>query len=189
MSIANAIHEEKETLTVDVNLPGHDERTTTPLFSKTRTEALVLWGGRCFASNQTEAEAGLPLELHHFFVERSTANAVSVPRLRRYVKNLKALCDRADAFLDANPVLPDIMAFVDNMLVNGVPLTKEFHTGKGTGIHQMPMPLWSLWATGEPGFVFVRGDEIIDADDPAMTTDTITLTVDTAGTVGATVEG
>lgn len=44
----NEIHEEKETLSVDVNIPGHEERTETSLFRRTREQLIAREGGRCF---------------------------------------------------------------------------------------------------------------------------------------------
>jgi hypothetical protein len=42
------VHEEKNTFSVDVNIPGHAARTTTPLFEKSRKHLLERDGGRCW---------------------------------------------------------------------------------------------------------------------------------------------
>src|SRR5258708_29074626 len=67
-----AAHVEKETLSVDVNIPEHDARVTTALFTRTRLALIAREGGRCFICARTEAEAG-PLEAHHHPVERCFA--------------------------------------------------------------------------------------------------------------------
>ena len=79
MSAVTETHEEKETLIVDVDLPGHAPRTATPLFESTRKQLIARAGGRCWICGATEAESGLPLEAHHFPVERSLATAWDWP--------------------------------------------------------------------------------------------------------------
>ena len=73
MADVTQTHEEKNTFTVDVNLPGHDPRVTTALFTRTRKHLLERDGGRCWVCNCTAAETGHPLEAHHYPIERSFA--------------------------------------------------------------------------------------------------------------------
>ncbi|MHB8914723.1 MAG: hypothetical protein ACYC4K_02800, partial [Thiobacillus sp.] len=63
MSVTD-IHEEKNTLSVDVNIPGHDPRTATPLFIKSRKHLIEREQGRCYICGCTEAETGHPMEAH-----------------------------------------------------------------------------------------------------------------------------
>ena len=98
MENVTQVHEEKETITVDVNLPGHDERVTTPLFSRTRDQLIKREGNRSWVTGRTEAEIGSPLEAHHFFIERCLATAVDWKEFREYIGDLKLMIDRADAF-------------------------------------------------------------------------------------------
>ena len=65
----NQIHEEKETLAIDVSLPGHEARVSTELFVRTRREVLEELDNRCEVSGAPAEEVG-PIELHHFWVER-----------------------------------------------------------------------------------------------------------------------
>ena len=173
MEDVTKIHEEKESLLVDVNLPGHDERVTTSLFTRTREAMLAKIGNRCEVSGAPESECG-PIEFHHFFVERCEATAVDPERLHHW---LALLADRAavakkwfDDQLAAgktyDQIWADPYAFTDDMTVNGLGLCKRLHTGKGEGIHAMPFPLWLFWATGKPGFVFVGQDKVIDEGEP-----------------------
>ena len=168
-SAVTQIHDEKETLLVDVNLPGHDERITTPLFTRTRSEMLEKIGHRCEISGCTEDEAG-PVEFHHFFVERCLATAVDPERLYCWIVKLKERSEAALAWFDSQlkagdsfeQIWADPYAFTDDMTVNGMGICKRLHTGKGEGIHYLPFPLWQLWVTGNQSFVFVGQDAVKD---------------------------
>jgi hypothetical protein len=157
-------HEEKNTFIIDVTLPGHDERVTTPLFSRTRDELIKREGNRSFVTGRTEEEIGSPLEAHHFFIERCLANACDWTEFCKLIVRLKDLVDRADAFCKANPQLEDIMTFVDDMTVNGMLIEKPLHTGQGEGIHSMPFPLWMFNLYGKEGFVFSNVDTVHHED-------------------------
>ena len=145
-------HEEKETLRVDVELPGHAPRTATPLFERTRKELIAREQGRCFLCGQTEQEVGLPHEAHHHPVERSLATAWDWPR---FIADCKtgmwgphAQAFDWDHFDPANPY-----TFVDDMKANGLLLCKHEHTGQDAGIHAIPLPLW-IWRKYAPqGYV------------------------------------
>jgi len=150
-------HEEKETLLVDVILPGHEQRVTTTLFSHTRDLLLKMDGGRCFVCERTAEEAGEPLEAHHWLIERALANAADWQEFVRFVGLLYRLTARAHDFVLTHPLGPpdgDIMAFVDDMTVNGMLLCKLHHTGKDSGIHDLPEPLWAVQAYGRDGYTF-----------------------------------
>ena len=70
-----AAHEEKETLSVEVEIPEHADRgAATPPFLRTKKILMERVGGRCYVCNGAEAEVG-PLQAHHCPVERSLAEA------------------------------------------------------------------------------------------------------------------
>ena len=155
MSAVTETHEEKETLAVDVFLPGHDPRTTTPLFAHTRKQLIEREGGRCYVCGRTTDEAG-PLEAHHHPVERSFAEMIDWSEgslIRRDFPDF----DWA-SFDPANPY-----AFVDDMTVNGLLLCKAHHIGKDEGIHAMPFPIWLAQRYGKDGYKFTDS-EIIHHD-------------------------
>lgn len=153
-------HEEKETLVVDVNIPGHDPRTTTALFTHTKKLLIEREGGRCWICGQTAEETGHPLEAHHHPVERSLTMAWD---WQRFMKDCKegAWGTHAQAF-DWNNFDPikDPYKFVDDMTVNGRLLCKAHHTGKDEGIHEMPFPLW-VWQRYAPEGYKMSDVEII----------------------------
>lgn len=158
------VHEEKETLVVDVNLPGHDPRTTTALFTRTKKLLEQRVSGRCFICGRTSEEAG-PHEAHHFPVERSLATGWNWQRFAEDCKlglwGAGAQAFDWDAFLNASPFDP--YRFVDDMTVNGMLLCKEDHTGKDAGIHYIPLPLW-LWRKYAPEGYEIRPGEHIKHD-------------------------
>lgn len=148
-------HEEKETLVVDVNLPGHEARITTALFTRTRKQLIEREGGRCFICQRTAAEAG-PLEAHHHPIERSFAEMIDWSE-GSLIRHDFPHFDWANFDL-ANPY-----TFVDDMTVNGLLICKDHHIGKDEGIHAMPFPIWLAQRYGREGYQF-SAVEIIHHD-------------------------
>jgi hypothetical protein len=145
------VHEEKETLSVDVLLPGHEARITTPLFTHTRKALLEREGGRCWICARTAEEAGAPLEAHHFGIERSFATApINWDVVRRDFPNF----DWA-SFDEADP-----LKFVDNMEAQGLVLCKDHHTHPETGIHTLPWPLFVMQRYLKSGYKFTPTETI-----------------------------
>lgn len=136
-------HEEKETLAVDVLLPGHEPRTATPLFERTR-KALIARDGGCWICGRTEAEAG-PLEAHHFGVERSYAEAPID------WNKVKADFPHFD-WATFDPKSP--YAFVDDMMAQGLLLCAEHHRGRDAGVHALPWPLFVMQRYLKDGYKF-----------------------------------
>ena len=150
-------HEERETLSVDVELPGHDPRTTTSLFTRTR-KALIERDGTCWICGCADAHDA-PLQAHHYPVERSLATAWDWPRFIRDCKagawGAHAQAFDWDRFDPANPY-----AFVDDMTVNGRLLCEPHHIGRDEGIHDLPHPLW-VWQRYAPEGYKLSSVEIV----------------------------
>ncbi len=142
-------HEEKETLAVDVEIPDHAPRVTTELFERTKKILIERVGGRCFICNATEAEAGAPLEAHHYPVERSLATAWDWDRFMADCKAGKWGVYAQAFHWEGTPLTQDPYRFVDDMTVNGLLLCKKHHIGKDEGIHYLPHPLW-IWQRYAP---------------------------------------
>lgn len=151
MNDVTQVHEEKETLSVDVNIPGHEPRKTTALFERTRKELIAREGGRCFICNATAQESGHPLEAHHHPIERSLAEMIDWERFKQ-----DALSGywgvHIQAFDWAN--FTDWTQFVDDMTVNGMLLCKLHHTAKDSGMHMLPFPLWIAQKYAKEGYQF-----------------------------------
>jgi hypothetical protein len=114
----------KNTFQVDVNLPGHDPRVTSPLFRKSRLHLLERDGGRCYICNCTAEETGHPIEAHHYPIERSFAEMVDWSPGSQIRKDFPSF--GWGSFDESNPY-----AFVDDMNVNGRLLCKNASHRKG----------------------------------------------------------
>ncbi|KVN83485.1 hypothetical protein [Burkholderia ubonensis] len=182
MSDVTQVHVQRETLEFEVNIPGHEARVTTALFSHTRKLLIEREGGRCWVSGATAEESGHPLEAHHYPIERSLANMVDwklfADDAKRGVWGPHAKAFDWDKFFEgareeavqiaADPesgepartvrvlVPVDPYLFVDDMTVNGLLLSKPFHTGKGLGIHDVPYPVWAILRYTREGYQFNR---------------------------------
>lgn len=144
-------HAEKETLSVEVNIPEHEERKTTALFERTRKELIAREGGRCFVCNQTPEETGHPSEAHHHPIERSLAELIDWDRFK--ADALAGVWGEKIRAFDWDH-FTDWTQFVDDMTVNGMLLCKEHHIGKDEGIHTMPFPLWIAQKYAREGYQF-----------------------------------
>lgn len=181
MSAVTDVHVERETLSVEVNIPGHEARTTTSLFTHSKKLLIEREGGRCWISGATAEESGHPLEAHHYPIERSMANMIDWDRFatdckkgqwgphaqafdwEKFFEDAHVVRDRVSptephdefkAHTRTRRVPLDPYLFVDDMTVNGMLLTKQHHTAKNDGIHDMPFPLWVAKRYGFEGYVF-----------------------------------
>lgn len=147
-------HDEKETLSVDVIIPEHAERTTTPLFRHTREQLLARDGARCWICQRTEKESGHPLQAHHWVIERCLAEMIDFDLVRKDCEG--GLWGEPGLDFDWSnfDAAKDPYAFVDNMLVNGRLLCVDHHIGKNEGIHQLPWPLYLAQRYGKEGYKF-----------------------------------
>jgi hypothetical protein len=165
-------HEEKNTLQVDVDLPGHAPRVTTALFRKTKRMLMTVSNamgfdfkreaGQCWICGKTEADLGQPLEAHHFGIERAYIDA----KIRW---DLVARDFPIFGWKGFDPAKPE--EFVDNMAAQGVLLCKAHHTGKDSGIHCLPFSLWLMQKYLADGTRFSPTEVIrhADGDDVAPT--------------------
>ncbi|WP_186083682.1 hypothetical protein [Burkholderia gladioli] len=183
MSEVTQAHVEHDTLTLDVNIPEHDKRETSALFRRTRELLIEREGGRCFLSNATAEESGHPLEAHHHPIERCMAELIDWVRFADDCKKGQwgpyamafdwddffrgAMVHTHDGVVEREADDPlhvsnsvqfvrprDPYLFVDDMTVNGMLLSKKFHTGKGSGIHDMPFPLYIAQRYAREGYQF-----------------------------------
>lgn len=160
-SDTTAAHVESETLTVDVDIPEHDPRVTTPIFSSSRKKVLAA-GAVCWICGQNEQESGAPLELHHFPVERSLANLVDWALFAEQAKRGDyGPLPQAFDWVAFDPSHWE--TFVDDMEHNGLTLCQKHHIGKDEGIHLMPHPLWIAQRFAKEGYKF-NSIEIIHHD-------------------------
>jgi len=139
-------HDKRENLVVDFFQPGHPDRgDESPLFLKTKkileqakVPPLIIprsFGKRCYICGKTEDELKEPLESHHFSLEWSFAFAqIDWKRVEEDHPRYDW-----DSFDKTNPI-----SFVDDQAEQGLLLCKKHHTGKDTGIHELPFSIWIL---------------------------------------------
>jgi hypothetical protein len=146
-------HEEKETLKIDILLPGHDPRETTALFTHSKKLLMEREGHRCSVCGRTPEEAG-PLESHHHPIERSLANMIDWNLFAKACKEGK-WGPHAQAFdwasFDGDK---DPYKFVDDQTVNGLLLCADHHRKNGEGIHAVPYPFFIAQMYGKEGYPF-----------------------------------
>jgi hypothetical protein len=162
-AICTQVHKESATITYSVNLPGHEERTATATFERTRKQLIEREGDRCWICGRTSAEVGKAHEGHHSPLEWCITDAVDWNIVKAICAagewgNTNAQREAAKAFDWSTFDETHPETFVDNMLVNGWLLCKEHHVGKGTGVHWFVHPLWVAQRFVKDGFTFVAGD-------------------------------
>jgi hypothetical protein len=149
-------HEQKTTIVIDVNLPDHEERTTTSKFLHTKKELLVKVGSKCWICGKTEEESGYPLEAHHWVIEWAFANAVDWNIVKADFPDFP---DWDELFSTQNYSL-----FVDNMLWNGKILCKQHHVGLNAGIHYTTYPNWVIQRYLKEGYQYSTTETIHHSD-------------------------
>lgn len=145
MTDVTQVHEEKNTFQVDVNIPGHAPRVTTPLFTASRLHLLAR-DKACYVCGALHTKES-PLEAHHYPIERSFAEMIDWSETSQIRKDYPFF--GWGSFDEANPY-----SFVDDMNVNGRLLCKKHHTGKDEGVHDLPEPVWLAQRYGKEGYVF-----------------------------------
>lgn len=153
-------HDEKKTLSIDVRIEEHADRTETALYRKSRKALfsrapIFLFQaepGRCFICGKTEEELGAPLQSHHFGIERCFAEApIDWDRVAHDFPSFDwTRFDPSDPY-----------SFVDDMTAQGLLLCEEHHIGKDSGIHFLTFSLWLMQRYLKSGYRF-SDDEIIE---------------------------
>jgi hypothetical protein len=178
-------HEQTETLKTDVIEPGHETRgAATPLFKRTRLALIQREQGKCWLSGLTAKELG-PLEAHHWPVERCWAERWDWPRFAKAAQSGKfgpgpQGFDWTDFFKGGVTItapdtgkpfckVRDPYLFVDNMLVNGRLLGKQFHVHVDAGAHNLTESQWLAQGFLAEGYKF-SPTEVIHHDFDATET-------------------
>jgi hypothetical protein len=138
-------HLQKQTLTVQVFIPDHPDRTTTPIFAATRRKLI---GDNpaacCYICGAKDS-----LELHHRTVEWCDSSAVDWGKVAQEVPDFD--------WKDFDPTKPE--TFIDSEWNANLVVCKKHHTGLDHGIHMLPEPLWRLQKLKLETFVFSPDEE------------------------------
>ncbi|MDB5358835.1 MAG: hypothetical protein JWO51_132 [Rhodospirillales bacterium] len=138
-------HEQRLTISIDVFVPDHPDRTTTPIFAATRRKLISNNPDACcWVCGKTEAELGQPLELHHDLVEWCDSLGVAWEKVK---------IDAPDFdWASFDPSKPE--TFIDSEHNAYLVLCKKHHTGKDHGKHMLPEPIWRMQRYKRDDFVF-----------------------------------
>jgi len=137
-------HLQKQTLTIQVYAPNHEDRSVSPIFRATRKRLIEdNQEARCFIDNEW-CDHNHPLELHHQHVEWCDSNAVDWEKVKLDVPDFP--------WDDFDPSRPD--TFIDSEYNANLVLCNRHHIGKDHGIHMLPYTLWILQRYKKKDFVF-----------------------------------
>lgn len=133
-------HEQKLTVSIDVYVPDHPDRSESPVFRKARK--LLIEDNpdaKCWIDNG-QCEGGL--ELHHDLVEWCDAEGIDWDKMRRLYPDFdwstfKEPADFIDSAYNARRVL-----------------CKKHHTGKDHGLHYLPGPIYLMQKHKRVDFIF-----------------------------------
>lgn len=140
-------HEQKLTISVDVFVPDHPDRTESAVFRHAR---------KVLIENNPEAccevcGAKETLELHHSVIEWCDANGVDWQKVKKSVPAFDW-----ETFDESKPE-----TFIDSIFNANVVLCKKHHTAKDHGIHMLPYPTWLMQKHKRDDFIF-SPDEVVE---------------------------
>ena len=138
-------HEQRLTISVDVFIPDHPDRTATPIFDATRRKLIEHDPDACCFICGTKEN----LELHHQIVEWCDSTAVNWDKVKAESPDFDW-----EAF---DPNHPE--TFIDSEWNAKLVLCKKHHTGKDHGIHMLPEPIWRLQKLKKDEFIFSPDEE------------------------------
>lgn len=147
-------HEQKRTLTIDVFIPDHPDRTNTPIFEATRRKLITCNPAARCAVDNGHCDHDHPLELHHRYVEWCDSLGVDWTKVARAVPDFD--------WTHFDPGHPE--TFIDSEWNANMVLCKKHHTGKDHGIHCMDGPTWDMQG-------FQRSDFLFSPDEAKSTTE------------------
>ena len=139
-------HEEKITVSVDVFVPDHPDRTSTPIFAHAR-RVLISQNPKAVCEINLNCEGGL--ELHHSWVEWCDSDGVDWEKVKLDVPEFD--------WASFDPSKPE--TFIDSVFNAKRVLCKKHHTGKDHGIHYLPYPIWQMQKYKRKDFVFSPDEE------------------------------
>lgn len=137
-------HELKKTITVDVFVPNHPDRSSTPIFERTRKKLIVDNPNATCAVNNGHCDHEHPLELHHQHVEWCDSSGVDWAKVALKVPGFD--------WATFDPAHPE--TFIDSEWNANLVLCKKHHTGVDHGIHCLDGPTWGMQALQRTDFMF-----------------------------------
>ena len=138
-----AAHEQRETLTIDVEYPAHAQRTESPEFSANKRTLVTKLDTPCFCCGSRERR-----EVHHFVIEWAEWASADPAKVLQKVHQMDIYGYAAQ--LGDKPInSPDD---IRNLVVICAPC----HRGAGTGIHMVPFPNWISQVVARDGVTILK---------------------------------
>lgn len=119
------------------------KRKSSYIYNKTHNELCVQKNIPCFICGKTRKETTVSLDIHHFYIEKASVNAIDWYKFGQFAKSCYNIQTGENIAHNFNwgkvAKNPDI--FVDYRY-NMVVLCKEHHTSGNKGIHHVAFPDW-----------------------------------------------
>ncbi|WP_297419436.1 HNH endonuclease [Clostridium sp.] len=136
-----------------IEYPAHVPRTESSMFRKTKKKLKKDNNFKCWITGRSDKEA--KLQVHHI-LEWSFCEKLSKDAMIETLKCFHFYEGYNDDFSDTKDMTrEDLIDSYHNVIV----LSQEFHTGKLTGIHFLPFPVWVSNKAVE------KGQEIVPTTD------------------------
>jgi hypothetical protein len=142
-------HEQKLTISVDVFIPDHPDRSDSPIFRATHKKLIGSNPNACCEVNNEHCDKDHPLELHHRYVEWCDSLGVDWEKVARLVPDFD--------WKNFDPAKPE--TFIDSEWNANQVLCKKHHIGKDHGKHYLPEPIWNMQALKRSDFIFSPDEE------------------------------
>ena len=140
-------HEQRETISIDIFVPDHPDRTESPQFRRARALLIGNNPNACCEVCAKKDSPDSPLELHHDIVEWCDAEGVDWDRMRVMYPDFDWSTFQTPA------------DFIDSAYNARRVLCKKHHTGRDHGIHMLPYPIWQMQKHKRQDFVFSPDEE------------------------------
>lgn len=124
-----AAHEQRETISIDVEYPAHAQRTESPEFAANKRTLVTKLDTPCFCCGGKDRR-----EVHHFLIEWAEWDFADPAKVLQ-------MAHRLDVYGYAAQLGDKPIASPDDIR-NLVVICASCHRGAGTGIHLVPFPNW-----------------------------------------------
>lgn len=136
-------HEQRETISIDVEYPEHAQRTESAEFAANKRTLVTKLDTPCFSCGGKDHR-----EVHHMVIEWAEwANADPAKVLQK--------CHQIDIYGYAAQLGDKPIASPDDIR-NLVVICAKCHRGAGTGIHLVPFPNWISQVVARDGVQILR---------------------------------
>jgi len=139
-------HEQRETISFDVEYPEHAQRTESAEFGHNKRTLVTKLDTPCFSCGSKEKR-----EVHHFVIEWALWDDADPAKVLQK-------CHQFDIYGYAGQLGDKPINSPDDIR-NLVVICQDCHRGKGTGIHLVPFPNWISQVVAKDGVTVLKPEE------------------------------